>query len=142
MTTEYEKQLQELANEEEKLEKALDELKEKIEWLKEFKEMHNNMLRLQDEANAALKELDAKEEQLENEKLIHLNVCEEQSRLGLEPMTRESYDKMMTIFSDYDYQQEKKKIKTFEQDGLRFISIKTEEDVLLMEQYISKKLFS
>jgi hypothetical protein len=142
MTTEYERQLREIAKEEEALEKDLDELKEKTEILREYKETYNRMLVLRDAANAALKELNAKEIQLEKEKRIYLDVREEQSRSALESMSRESYDRMMSIFSDYDYQKEKKSIETFEQDEFCYASIKSENGVLLMEQYISKKLFS
>jgi hypothetical protein len=44
MTTEYERQLREIAKEEEALEKDLDELKEKTEILREYKETYNRML--------------------------------------------------------------------------------------------------
>lgn len=139
MTTTYQKQLEDIAKEEEALEKELIELEDHMAKLNEFKIFHATMLNMNEETNNILKELENRENLLEKEKRVYLDV--QKMPQPMQSITKESYNKMMTIFTDYDYQGQEKQIESMECGDLCHLSVKSNTGELLMEQYIAKDLF-
>lgn len=138
MTTLYEKELHAIAKEEKELDAEMENLKKDITAFGVFKATHEEMMTLQKDAERLNRELDIKEAQLKREKALYLDVPT--SNIQLNSIGRENYDKMMSIFSDFDYKDKPKSIESIETTELCFLSVKC-EGVLLMEQYIAKDLF-
>lgn len=138
MTTTYLAELDAIRFQEEEIDNALAKMKEKFDGFAKFKETHKIMLNMQSETKKYVEELTGKEAELEKTK----TECLDLSDLNVEShnISKKSYDKMTEGFSDFDYKEEKKTVTSVETDNVCYLSIKTENGVLLMEQYVMKDL--